>query len=195
MWGGDTTQHWKNKSRSRVGGGWVCWSNLILEPTLALIRAQLGFRIQVRAECGNDNKTPSKHAHNKGTGVLVMLTCFVSQCVSVFVRMENLPSIINNTMILNITENNIIVLYKIIQIIIIILHNLVLVTDTKLILITDAKLFLVTDTVLFLFKNTSFHRHWLISLQNYSLVLFIITITFFFLPHKHNHYIFLFKQL
>ena len=28
------------------------WSNLILEPTLALIRAQLGFRIQVRAECG-----------------------------------------------------------------------------------------------------------------------------------------------
>ena len=28
------------------------WSNLILEPTLALIRAQLGFRIQVRAKCG-----------------------------------------------------------------------------------------------------------------------------------------------
>ena len=25
----------------------------ILDPTLALIRAQLGFRIQVRAECGN----------------------------------------------------------------------------------------------------------------------------------------------
>ena len=55
--------------RSRVGGcgayvsgGWVggCgayvsggWSNLILDPTLALIRAQLGFRIQVGAECGN----------------------------------------------------------------------------------------------------------------------------------------------
>ena len=43
----------------RVGGlvaepmCWVGWSNLILEPTLALIRAQLGFRIQVRAECGN----------------------------------------------------------------------------------------------------------------------------------------------
>ena len=47
--------------RSRVGGwvgGWVVggWvvgrSNLILDPTLALIRAQLGFRIQVGAECG-----------------------------------------------------------------------------------------------------------------------------------------------
>ena len=45
-----------------VSGGWVggCgayvsggWSNLILDPTLALIRAQLGFRIQVGAECGN----------------------------------------------------------------------------------------------------------------------------------------------
>ena len=34
-------------------GGWVGWSNLILQPTLALIRAQLGFRIQVRAEFGN----------------------------------------------------------------------------------------------------------------------------------------------
>ena len=30
------------------------WSNLILLPTLAFIRAQLGFRIQVQAECGND---------------------------------------------------------------------------------------------------------------------------------------------
>ena len=129
------------------------WSNLILEPTLALIRAQLGFRIQVRAECGNDNKTPSKHAHNKGTGVLVMLTCFVSQCVSVFVRMENLPSIINNTMILNITEKNIIVLYKIIQKIIVDLHNLVLVTDRNLLFITDAGIFLVTDTVLFILTN------------------------------------------
>ena len=40
--------------RSRVGGGWVVgWSNVILDPTLALIRAQLGFRIQVGAECGN----------------------------------------------------------------------------------------------------------------------------------------------
>ena len=55
--------------RSRVGGcgayvsgGWVVaepmcrmvgWSNLILYPTQALIRAQLGFRIQVGAECGN----------------------------------------------------------------------------------------------------------------------------------------------
>ena len=47
--------------RSRVGG-WVVaepmsrvvgWSNLILDPTLALIRAQLVFRIQVGAECGN----------------------------------------------------------------------------------------------------------------------------------------------
>ena len=42
----------------RVGGWWlrslcVGWSNLILDPTLALIRAQLGFRIQVGAECGN----------------------------------------------------------------------------------------------------------------------------------------------
>ena len=31
----------------------VGWSNVILDPTLALIRAQLGFRIQVRAECAN----------------------------------------------------------------------------------------------------------------------------------------------
>ena len=30
----------------------VGWSNLILDPTLALIRAQLGFRIQVGAKCG-----------------------------------------------------------------------------------------------------------------------------------------------
>ena len=30
----------------------VSLSNLFLDPTLALIRAQLGFRIQVRAECG-----------------------------------------------------------------------------------------------------------------------------------------------
>ena len=29
-------------------------SNVILDPTLALIRAQLGFRIQVRAKCGNN---------------------------------------------------------------------------------------------------------------------------------------------
>ena len=36
--------------RSRVGGR---LSNKILNPTLALIRAQLGFRIQVRADCGN----------------------------------------------------------------------------------------------------------------------------------------------
>ena len=43
-------------------GGWVdCaahvlvgrLSNVILDPTLGLIRAQLGFRMQVRAECGN----------------------------------------------------------------------------------------------------------------------------------------------
>ena len=31
-----------------VGGGWVVgWSNVILDPTLALISAQLGFSIQV----------------------------------------------------------------------------------------------------------------------------------------------------
>ena len=51
-----------NPGAGWVGGGWVGgwmdgwvvgWSNLILDPTLALIRAQLGFRIQVRAECGN----------------------------------------------------------------------------------------------------------------------------------------------
>ena len=36
-------------------GGWVvAWSNVILDPTLALIRAQLGFRIQVGVECGNN---------------------------------------------------------------------------------------------------------------------------------------------
>ena len=36
-----------------VVGGWVVgWSNVILDPTLALIRAQLGFRIQVGAKCG-----------------------------------------------------------------------------------------------------------------------------------------------
>ena len=38
----------------RVGGwvdGWVVgWLNLILYPTLALIRAQLGFRIEVEAD-------------------------------------------------------------------------------------------------------------------------------------------------
>ena len=35
-------------------GGWVVgWANVILDPTLALIRSQLGFRIQVGAECGN----------------------------------------------------------------------------------------------------------------------------------------------
>ena len=35
----------------------VCWSKWILDPTLALNRAQLGFRIQVGAECGNmDNQ-------------------------------------------------------------------------------------------------------------------------------------------
>ena len=43
----------EKQSRSQVGS-WVGWSNLILEPTLALIKAQLGFRIQVRAECGNN---------------------------------------------------------------------------------------------------------------------------------------------
>ena len=32
----------------------VGWSNLILDPTLALIRAQLGFGIKVRAECGKN---------------------------------------------------------------------------------------------------------------------------------------------
>ena len=37
--------------------GWVVgWSNVILDPTLALIRALLGFRIQIRAECGNKAK-------------------------------------------------------------------------------------------------------------------------------------------
>ena len=43
------------KRRFNSGAGWVGggWSNVILDPTLALIRAQLGFRIQVRAECGN----------------------------------------------------------------------------------------------------------------------------------------------
>ena len=30
------------------------WSNVILDPTLAFNRAQLGFRIQVGAECGNN---------------------------------------------------------------------------------------------------------------------------------------------
>ena len=42
-----------NINRTNPGAGWVGWSNQILEPTLALIRAQLGFRIKVRAECGN----------------------------------------------------------------------------------------------------------------------------------------------
>ena len=39
--------------RSRVGGRLVGWSNVILNPTLALIRALFGFRIQDRAECDN----------------------------------------------------------------------------------------------------------------------------------------------
>ena len=55
MWG-----HLKDKleikSISRVGGWVGRWvgglSNVISDPTLALIRAQLGFRIQVQAECG-----------------------------------------------------------------------------------------------------------------------------------------------
>ena len=43
-------------------GGWVVgWSNLILDPTLALIRAQLGFRIQVGAKCGK-NKPKLGHS-------------------------------------------------------------------------------------------------------------------------------------
>ena len=38
----------KFKSQTDHPGGWVVgWSNLILYPTLALIRAQLGFRIEV----------------------------------------------------------------------------------------------------------------------------------------------------
>ena len=41
------------KSISRVGGGVGGRSNVILDPTLAFIRAQLGFRIQVWAECGS----------------------------------------------------------------------------------------------------------------------------------------------
>ena len=45
--------------RSRVGGWVVGRSNLILDPTLALIRAQLGFRIQVGAECGNNLRLSS----------------------------------------------------------------------------------------------------------------------------------------
>ena len=42
-----------------VGGWVVSWSNLILDPTLALIRAQLGFRIQVEVECGNNLRLSS----------------------------------------------------------------------------------------------------------------------------------------
>ena len=50
--GWDTAQNFE-ESIQELGGWWVGGSNVILDPTLALIRAQLGFRIQVRAECGN----------------------------------------------------------------------------------------------------------------------------------------------
>ena len=53
-WGHRTTL--KEQIQESVGslGGWLGWSNLILEPTPALIRAQLEFRIHVRAECGKN---------------------------------------------------------------------------------------------------------------------------------------------
>ena len=40
----------------------VGWSNLILYPTLALIRAQLGFKIQVQAKCGKNKQEPAYNA-------------------------------------------------------------------------------------------------------------------------------------
>ena len=87
-------------------------------------------------------------------------------------------------MILNITENSIIALYKIIQIIIIILHNLVLLTDRKLFLITDSKIFLGTDIVLFLFTNTKIYLVTDTELLLYkNIELFIITITVSFPCH------------
>ena len=47
-----------------MGGWWVVgWSNLILDPTLALIRSQLGFRIQVRAECGKNCDSLIQYYH------------------------------------------------------------------------------------------------------------------------------------
>ena len=46
-----------------MGGGVVALSNGILDPTMALIRPQFGFRIQVRAEFGNI-LTMSKYFEN-----------------------------------------------------------------------------------------------------------------------------------
>ena len=61
---GGTDKVGADRLRSQVGGGWVggWWvggwvvgcSNVILDPTLALIRAELGFGIQVEAECGKN---------------------------------------------------------------------------------------------------------------------------------------------
>ena len=56
---GGTDKVGADRLRSQVGGGWVGgWvvgcSNVILDPTLALIRAELGFGIQVEAECGKN---------------------------------------------------------------------------------------------------------------------------------------------
>ena len=53
--GWNTAQNLENgESIQEPGVWWVGgWSNVILDPTLALIRAELGLRIQVRAECGN----------------------------------------------------------------------------------------------------------------------------------------------
>ena len=51
--GWDTAQNLGKGELIQEPGRWVVGgSNVILDPTLALIRAQLGFRIQVRAECG-----------------------------------------------------------------------------------------------------------------------------------------------
>ena len=48
-----------------VGGLVVGWSNL--DPTLALIRAQLGLRIQVGAKCGNAVVVKGGGIHNYAT--------------------------------------------------------------------------------------------------------------------------------
>ena len=41
---------------------------MIIEPTLALIRAQLGFRIQVRAECGKNGPLGKREIHKTKRG-------------------------------------------------------------------------------------------------------------------------------
>ena len=54
---------------------------MILDPTLALIRSQLGFKIQVRAECGNENVLYSKASSYNFDKLFFQITsiCFLRE--------------------------------------------------------------------------------------------------------------------